>query len=114
MSEASGSAARLSRPIGRYWRGKAPVGVRVQASESDSDISATNEGEYEAKGSLVATNIKGNDFVSQWKVIASSTASSLLESVVKNVDLIKDEEAIYTGLQEAGKIWHSMVYQSVN
>ena len=113
-------AVRPARPVGRYWRGKAPKGAADLPSDSDSDDPNTREeGEYQDDVSI-AGDVERSDIDSSTRPLTTTSDQKQISITLKDVDISKEGKVIVAGREESGKTVmekgiesHSCLYSSV-
>lgn len=95
-------APRPAKPVGRYWRGKAPKGVEEQ-SDTDEDEQQEEADEADEDEDLPLAEVEdGSDEEDEDEDRPTKTAAGKMSIALKDVD-IKDGKVIVAGREESGR-----------
>jgi len=106
MSSSAGKkqAPRLARPAARYWKGKAPKGLKDV--ESDSDAEENEEVGEDEQTNVPMDEIEGDDEqMEEFNIKAreDQAPKTKMNVALRDVKLSKEGKVIVAGREESGK-----------
>jgi len=97
-------APRLARPAARYWKGKAPKGVKDV--ESDSDAEENEELDEDEETTVPMDEIEGDEEMEEEfsvKTREDQAPKTKMNVALRDVRLSKEGKVIVAGREESGK-----------
>ena len=99
-------APRPARPVGRYWRGKAPKDAAEVASESEEDVGEGEEGEEDEDvliGDIKKEEGDDDDDEAPAQRGPKAQVTTKINIAIKDVDISEEGKVIVAGRQESGR-----------